>query len=86
MRVIDFRNQDGYIKIQLEEPSGLEPGYRHPHVIVQNNVFNASKIINVIVCTLTSNRKRAQAPGNVLLEQALILALTAVRPVCSPGR
>ena len=55
--------------VELEEPSGSEPGYSHPHVVVQNNVFNASKINTVIVCALTSNLKRAQAPGNVLLEQ-----------------
>ena len=55
--------------VELDEPSGLEPGYSHPHVIVQNNVFNASKINTVIICALTSNLKRAQAPGNVLLEQ-----------------
>lgn len=54
--------------IALEEPSGSEPGYSHPHVVIQNNVFNASKINTVIVCALTSNLKRAQAPGNVLLE------------------
>jgi mRNA interferase MazF len=55
--------------IDLDEPSGSEPGYSHPHVVVQNNVFNASKISTVVVCALTSNIKRAQAPGNVLLEQ-----------------
>jgi mRNA interferase MazF len=55
--------------VELDEPSGSEPGYSHPHIIVQNNVFNASKINTVIVCALTSNLKRAQAPGNVLLEQ-----------------
>jgi len=55
--------------IELDEPSGSEPGYSHPHVVVQNNVFNASRINTVIVCALTSNIRRAQAPGNVLLEQ-----------------
>ncbi len=62
-------NQGDIYWVELEEPSGSEPGYSHPHVVVQNNVFNASKINTVIVCALTSNLKRAQAPGNVLLEQ-----------------
>ena len=62
-------NQGDIYWVELDEPSGSEPGYSHPHVIVQNNVFNASKINTVIVCALTSNLKRAQAPGNVLLEQ-----------------
>ncbi|GAB4479994.1 MAG: type II toxin-antitoxin system PemK/MazF family toxin [Anaerolineales bacterium] len=55
--------------VELGEPVGSAPGYSHPHIVVQNNVFNVSKINTVIVCALTSNIKRAQAPGNVLLEQ-----------------
>lgn len=55
--------------IDLGEPRGSEPSYRHPHIVVQNNLFNASKINTVVVCALTSNLKRAKAPGNVLLEK-----------------
>ena len=55
--------------IDLEEPHGSEPGYRHPHVVVQNNLFNLSRIRTVLVCPLTSNLKRADAPGNVLLDK-----------------
>ncbi len=62
-------NQGDIYWVELDEPSGSEPGYSHPHVIVQNNIFNASKINTVIVCALTSNLRRAQAPGNVLIEQ-----------------
>ena len=62
-------NQGDIYWIELEEPTGSEPGYSHPHVVVQNNVFNASKINTVIVSALTSNIKRADAPGNVLLEK-----------------
>lgn len=54
--------------IDLGEPAGSEPGYRHPHVVIQNNVFNRSRIGTVIVCVITSNLSRAAAPGNVLLE------------------
>ena len=53
--------------VDLGTPSGSAPGYRHPHVVVQNNLFNQSKINTVVVCALTSNLKRAGAPGNVLL-------------------
>lgn len=55
--------------IELGMPSGSGPGYRHPHVIVQNNVFNASKINTVVVCAVTSNLARAKAPGNILLKK-----------------
>lgn len=54
--------------IDLDNPIGSAPGFRHPHVVVQNNAFNSSKIRTVVVCALTSNLRRASAPGNVLLE------------------
>jgi len=55
--------------VELGSPKGSEPGYRHPHVVVQNDVFNASRINTVVVCVLTTNLKRAQAPGNVSLHK-----------------
>jgi mRNA interferase MazF len=62
-------NQGDIYWIELDEPEGSEPGYRHPHVIVQNNLFNSSKIKTVLVCPLTTNLKRASAPGNVSLDK-----------------
>ena len=53
--------------VDLGEPIGSAPGFRHPHVVVQNDVFNDSRIHTVVVCALTSNLRRAEAPGNVLL-------------------
>jgi mRNA interferase MazF len=44
------------------------PTYAHPHVVVQDDVFNDSRITTVIVCALTSNLHRANEPGNVLLD------------------
>jgi len=55
--------------IDLDEPKGSEPGFRRPYVVVQNNIFNKSRINTVIVCSLTSNVKRAGMPGNVLLKK-----------------
>jgi len=55
--------------VNLGSPKGSEPGYRHPHVVIQNDVFNASRINTVVVCALTTNLKRAQAPGNVTLNK-----------------
>ncbi len=60
-------NQGDIFWIDLDDPSGSEPAYRHPHVVIQNNLFNRSRISTVVVCALTSNLKRAEAPGNVLL-------------------
>jgi len=55
--------------VDLGEPRGSAPGYRHPHVVIQNNLFNRSRINTVVVCAITSNLKRASAPGNVLLRK-----------------
>lgn len=62
-------NQGDIFWVDLEDPKGSEPGYRHPHVVIQNNVFNKSKINTVVVCALTSNLKRATAPGNIVLRK-----------------
>lgn len=53
--------------VDFGEPDGSKRGYRHPHIIIQNNLFNFSKTNTVIVCSLTSNLKRANSPGNILL-------------------
>ncbi len=55
--------------VDLGELTGSEPGYRHPHIVVQNNLFNSSKINTVVMCSLTSNLKRGQSPGNVVLRK-----------------
>ncbi len=61
-------NQGDIFWLDLDDPSGSEPGYRHPHIVVQNNLFNRSRINTIVVCALTSHLKRATAPGNVLLD------------------
>jgi mRNA interferase MazF len=44
------------------------PGSPHPHVVVQDDVFNHSRIGTVVVCALTTNINRASEPGNILLD------------------
>lgn len=61
-------NQGDIYWVSLKEQNDLEPGYSHPHVVVQDNVINRSRVNTVVVCALTTNRKRASLPGNVLLE------------------
>ncbi len=55
----------------LREPIGSEPGYRRPVVIVQSDSFNRSRIATVVCVPLTTNLRRADAPGNVLLAAAI---------------
>jgi mRNA interferase MazF len=61
-------NQGDIYWVSIEEESGSEPGYTHPHVVIQDNVINRSRINTVVVCALSTNMKRAKAPGNVLFE------------------
>jgi mRNA interferase MazF len=61
-------NQGDIYWTPLGEPNGSEQGFTHPQVVIQNDVINRSRINTVVVCALTSNLKRANAPGNILLE------------------
>lgn len=53
--------------LDLGIPFGSEPGYRRPFVVVQNNLFNRSRLQTVAMCAVTTNLRLAEAPGNVLL-------------------
>jgi mRNA interferase MazF len=61
-------NQGDVYWVDIDEPGGSEPGYTRPGIVIQNDIFNHSDIHTVIVCSLTSNLKRARMPGHVLLE------------------
>ncbi len=62
-------NQGDVYWVELDDPLGSEPGYSHPGVVMQNNLYNHSRINTVIVCMLTSNLKYSKISGNVLLEK-----------------
>ena len=51
-----------------DDPRGSVRGCPHPHVVVQDDVFNHSRITTVVACAPTSNLRRAKEPGNVPLE------------------
>jgi mRNA interferase MazF len=55
--------------IEPDDSRGPAPTYSHPHVVVQDNVFNHSRITTVVVCALTTNLHKATGPGNVLLDE-----------------
>lgn len=46
----------------------LEAGIAHPHVVIQENVLNHSRIKTTVVSALTTNLKRVNMPGNILLD------------------
>jgi len=61
-------NRGDVFWIGPDDARGPVPSYSHPHVVVQDDVFNHSRITTLVVCALTSNLHRANEPGNVLLE------------------
>jgi len=52
---------------ELGEPTGSEPGYRRPVVVVQSDALNRSRIATVICVPVTTNLRWSVAPGNVVL-------------------
>jgi mRNA interferase MazF len=61
-------NQGDIYWIRLDEPTGTIPDYAHPYVVVQDDLFNHSRIDSLVVCALSTNLKMAALPGNVLLD------------------
>ena len=61
-------NRGDVFWIALAEADEPSPASAHPYVVVQDDVFNHSRITTVVVCALTSNLHRANEPGNVLLD------------------
>jgi len=55
--------------MSVDHPDGGGQSIAHPHLVVQDDVFNRSRIATVVVCALTTNLHRASEPGNVLLEE-----------------
>lgn len=55
--------------IAPDEARGSVPPIAHPYVVVQDDVFNASRLNTAIVCGITSNMKRVADAGTVLLDE-----------------
>lgn len=51
----------------LPEPTGSNPSYRRPVLIVQSDHFNRSKINTTVVLVISTNLKLVESFGNVLL-------------------
>ncbi|WP_074313710.1 type II toxin-antitoxin system PemK/MazF family toxin [Singulisphaera sp. GP187] len=61
-------NRGDVFWIGPDDSRGPGSSYTHPNVVVQEDIFNHSRITTVVVCGLTSNLHRASEPGNVLLD------------------
>ena len=53
--------------VDLPVPTGSEPGFRRPAIVVQGEAFNQSTLRTVVLVPLTSTMQWADAPGNVAL-------------------
>jgi mRNA interferase MazF len=61
-------NQGEIYWIALSDPH-TGASIPHPYVVVQDNLFNHSRLETVVVCALTSNLRRiSETPGNLLLD------------------
>ena len=54
--------------VAADDSIGSISGSPHPQVVVQDDIFNHSRIPTVVVCSLSSNLKRASELGVVLLD------------------
>ena len=61
-------NQGDVYWVTLTGVDGAEKCHPHPHLVIQEDVINHSRVDRVVVCALTTNSKRVNEPGNVLLE------------------
>ena len=64
---MDIRRGDIFWVASADLESGAA-GVPHPQVVVQDDLFNRSRITTVVVCGLTTNLGRASEAGNVLLD------------------
>lgn len=54
--------------INIGEPPEAISGFSHPYLVVQDDLFNHSRITSLVVCEISTNLKLASLPGNVLLD------------------
>lgn len=53
---------------RVEKPGGSGVSISHPHVVIHDEAMGQSCLGIVVVCALTSNLKRINELGNVLLD------------------
>ena len=53
--------------VDFGDPSKSGPGFIHPGLVVQSDIFNKSAIDTVVVCEVTETLRLGKARGNVEL-------------------
>lgn len=54
--------------LQRESSDGQRAGIPHPHVVIQDDALNDSRLETTVVIALTTNLRRLNMPGNILLD------------------
>ena len=54
--------------LPLTEPKEFSSEYPHPHVVIQKDIITHAHKDTVMLCALTTNMKKVNLPGNILLE------------------
>jgi mRNA interferase MazF len=58
--------------VDFGEPTGSQPGYLRPAVVISSDRYNRSRINTVTVAAVTSNTRLAHSPGNIALPEDLL--------------
>jgi mRNA interferase MazF len=53
----------------MEDDNSYGVEYPHPYVVIQDDAINHSRVETVVLCALTTNMKKANLPGNILLDE-----------------
>lgn len=61
-------NQGDLFWAQIAKETSHASAIAHPHLVIQDDLFNHSRIETVIVCALTTRLQCATEPGNILLQ------------------
>ena len=62
-------NQGDIYWLQLDENNQYGAEHPHPYVVIQDDAINHSRVETVVLCALTTNMKKINMPGNVLLSE-----------------
>jgi mRNA interferase MazF len=68
MLIMKIKQGDVFWVTLAEQDDSNQSG-PHPHVVIQEDTINQSRVATVVTCALTTNLKRAEWPGNVLLAE-----------------
>lgn len=62
-------NQGDIYWLRMEDDNSYGVEYPHPYVVIQDDAINHSRVETVVLCALTTNMKKANLPGNILLDE-----------------